>query len=53
MEFAVIAEDYFFPYEDIGCNGLREKQNILTPNEISRIKRQLLDTAETYDQIVN
>ena len=53
MEFAMIAEDYFFPYEDIGCNELREKQNILTPNEISRIKRLLSDTAETYDQIVN
>jgi len=57
MQFALIAQEYFFDQQTLSsreeCEQLREKQNILTPNEINKIKRKLLDTANTYDQIVN
>ena len=53
--FALIVAPFFLisPSSMEGCEQLRKKQNLLTQDEIQKIRIQLEDTANTYDKIVN
>ena len=53
--FALRVAPFFLisPSSMEGCEQLRKKQNLLTQDEIQKIRIQLEDTANTYDKIVN